>query len=145
MIRFFSVTCTAVVIMLVCACSIATMASLSKEEKEKMQTALFKAPYLKVFIAIVEVFHDKEYYIENADEWLGSITTKWKVDKDVRRKINATLEGVAENTTKVRLKYSVQKQTERGWYSTEDDMRTYIAKKYYKKYFDLIRRKLKRK
>lgn len=145
MIRFFSATCTAVVIILICACSTATMASLSKEEKEKMQTALFKAPYLKVFIAIVEVFHDKEYYIENADEWLGSITTKWKVDKDVRRKINATLEGVAENTTKVRLKYSVQKQTERGWYSTEDDMGIYTAKKYYKKYFDLIRRKLKRK
>lgn len=145
MIRFFSAICTAVVIMLVCACSTATMASLSKEEKEKMQTALFKAPYLKVFIAIVEVFHDKEYYIENADEWLGSITTKWKADKDVRRKINATLEGVAENTTKVRLKYSVQKQIERGWYSTEDDMRIYTAKKYYKKYFDLIKRKLKRK
>ncbi|TET62769.1 MAG: hypothetical protein E3J47_03110 [Candidatus Stahlbacteria bacterium] len=145
MIRFFSATCTAVVSILICACSTATMASLSKREKEKMQTTLFKAPYLKVFIAIVEVFHDKEYYIENADEWLGSITTKWKVDKDVRRKINATLEGVAENTTKVRLKYSVQKQTERGWYSTEDDMRIYIAKKYYKKYFDLIRRKLKRK
>ena len=145
MIRFFSAICTAVVIMLVCACSTATMASLSKEEKEKMQTALFKAPYLKVFIAIVEVFHDKKYYIENADEWFGSITTKWKADKDVRRKINATLEGVAENTTKVRLKYSVQKQIERGWYSTEDDMRIYTAKKYYKKYFDLIRRKLKRK
>lgn len=145
MIRFFSVTCTAVVSILICACSTATIASLSKEEKEKMQTALFKAPYLKVFITIVEVFHNKEYYIENADEWLGSITTKWKVDKDVRRKINAMLEGVAENTTKVRLKYSVQKQTERGWYSTEDDMRIYIAKKYYKKYFDLIRRKLKRK
>lgn len=127
---------------LFCACSTATMASLSKEKREKMQTALFKAPYLQVFIAIVEVFHDKEYYIENADEWFGSITTKWKVDKDVRRKINATLEGVAENTTKVRLKYSVQKQTERGWYSTEGDMRVYTAKKHYKKYFDLIKQKL---
>jgi len=131
--------------MLICACGTATMASLSKEEKEKMQTVLFKAPYLKAFIAVVGVFHDEKYYIENADEWLGSITTKWKVDKDVRRKINATLEGVAENTTKVRLKYSVQKQTERGWYSTEGDMRVYTAKKYYKKHFDLIRRKLKRK
>jgi hypothetical protein len=118
------------------------MASLSKAEKEAMQTALFKAPYLKVFIAVVEVFHDKEYYIENADEWLGSITTKWKVGKDVRRKINASLEGVAENSTKVRLKYSIQEQTERGWVGTEDDMRVYTTKKYYKKCFDLIRQKL---
>ena len=130
---------------LFCACSTGTMASLSKAEKEAMQTALFKAPYLKVFIAVVEVFHDKEYYIENADEWLGSITTKWKVDKDVRRKINATLEGVAENTTKVRLKYSIQEQTNRGWHSIEGDMRVYTTKKHYKKYFDLIQRKLKGK
>ncbi len=132
-------------------CGTTTMSSLSKEEKEAIQTATFKGSYINVFIAVVEVFHDAGYHVEHADETLGLITTDWKEEKtgiffreSIRKKINVALEIVDENSTKVKLSCLAQTKTDNGWSGTEDEMRLYAAKKFYKKYFKLIQTKLKK-
>ena len=140
-------------IFLLCTCATTTMASLSKEEKKLMQTTIFKASYLRIFIKVVEVFHDAGYFIWNANEEQGVIITKWQEGTmyiygewgalDARSKISATVQMVGVNTTKVKLKYLMQTRTGRDWQGTEDDMLVHVAKKSYKKYFDLIRRRLK--
>ncbi len=135
--------------LLFCVCSTATLASLSKEGKASIQTATFKGSYLNVFASVAEVFHDSGYDLENADEWLGLVTTMWKEERigllfteDIRSKISARVKRGEENRIEVKLKSIVQTKTENGWRGAEDDMKIYAAKRYYKKYFRLIKKKL---
>lgn len=106
---------------------------------------------MNVFIPIVEVFHEEGYAIDQADEWLGIITTTWReervglfVKKDVRRRMSAYLEKIDLNATRVKLECHVQVKGESGWQGDMDDMRIYEAEKFYKKFFRLIKRKLKK-
>ena len=134
-------------LLLFCTCATTTMASLSKKEKDAIRTAVFKAPYIDVLIAVVKVFLDEGYLIQNADEQLGLITTEWKKqttsDMNIRRKISATIKGVGDNKTTVRLKDLMQTWTERGWSSSENDKQIDIIEDFYEDFFDLIQDKLK--
>jgi hypothetical protein len=131
------------------SCSTTTIASLPSEKRDAMQTAVFEGSYMNVFIPVVEVFHDEGYTIDQADEWLGIITTTWKEErvglfakKDIRRRMSAYLEKIDVNATRVRLECLVQVKGDSGWQGTEEDMRVREARKFYKKFFRLIKRKL---
>ncbi len=131
------------------SCSTTTMASLPSEKRDAIQTAVFKGSYMNIFIPVVEVFHDEGYTIDQADEWLGFITTTWKeervglfVKQDIRRRMSAHLEKIDVNATRVRLECLVQVKADSGWQSIEQDMPAYEARKLYKKFFRLIKRKL---
>lgn len=131
------------------SCSTTTMASLPSEKRDAIQTALFKESYMNVFIAVVELFHDQGYSIDQADEWLGVITTLWIEErvglfskKDIRRRMSVHLERIDINATQVRLECLVQVRGESGWQGAKDDMRIYEAKKLFRRLFRLIKRKL---
>jgi len=131
------------------SCSTTTMASLSSDKRDAIQTALFKESYMNVFIAVVEIFHDQGYSIDQADEWLGRINTLWKEErvglfskKDIRRRMSIYLERIDTKTTQVRLKCLIQVRGESGWKDAEDDMRVFEAKKLYRRFFSLIKRKV---
>ena len=127
--------------LLFCTCATTTISSLSKDEKDAIQTAVFKAPYIKVFIAVAKVFLDEGYLINNADEQLGLITTEWKKETisgmNIRSKISAMVKGVDENRTTVKLKDLMQTWTERGWISSKDRQIDVVEE-----FFDLIQNKL---
>lgn len=131
------------------SCSSTTMVSLSSERRNAIQTARYKDSYMNVFIAVVELFHDQSYPIDQADEWLGIITTGWREErvglfskKDIRRRMSVHLERIDVNATQVRLKCFVQARAESGWQDAADDMRVYEAEKFYGKFFRSIKRKL---
>jgi hypothetical protein len=134
-------------------CGMATMGTLSQEEKEKITTAIFNAPYLQVFGAAIGVLEDQGYFLEKIDKELGLISTEWKegaasmaeeilLGNGIRRKISLTITSLDSISTKVKIRGLVQTKTYSGWSGTEEDMSIQKMRESIKKYFDAIRIKL---
>jgi len=151
------ILCVLIVLILsVCA----TVGSLSKEEKEAMQTATFSASYTQTFNAVVDVLEDAGWFIGNVDREVGIITTEWLegpisfeeelfLGGGIRRKMSANIDALEEEKTKVKLRYIVQTHDTGGgclggggWRGTEDEVDVDDARKAYKKYFDAILAKI---
>ena len=72
------------------------------------RTQRFHSSYLNVFVSVVHALVEKGYEIENADELLGVITTKWKEEtigffsrRDIRLRINASILQHEDDVTEV--------------------------------------------
>lgn len=80
-----------------------TIRSLPLVEREQITTRIFSYDYDKVFDAVMNVFMDSGYPIKEADKDIGLITTDYKYILGHRRKMNAKITKINDNSCKVKL------------------------------------------
>lgn len=105
----------------------------------------FHSSYLNVFVSVVHALVEKGYEIENADELLGIITTKWKEEttgffsrKDIRRRINASVLQHEDDVTEVGLHCFVEIKEDDKWH--ERTMSRFERRKFFHTLFRSIQR-----
>ena len=148
------VTLSLVLTIIFINCATTTITELSSEERAALETTVFQAPYKDVFKAVMEVFQDRSFILQNVDGEMGLITTEWKeagsesgeafleaLIGEVRTKITANITEIDTNRVKVRLQGIRQVSSGlKGWDGYP--LTKAQSEQVYKLYFKLISEKL---
>jgi len=135
-----------------------TMATISAQQRDAIQTRVFKAPFYKVFRAVFVSLEEAGYSVESATLEKGIITTDWKKGieepndafflhefgyENIRRRITVNLTSVSEKSTRVKIQGLTQFGDDyNGWQGGAEDMPVEAVNKSCQKYFKAIQQKL---
>lgn len=145
---------TFVLIILFTGCATTTTTQLTPEERAALETTIFKAPYKDVFKAVMEVFQDRGFILQNVDGDMGLITTEWRelgsesgeafleaLVGEIRTKMTANITEIDTNSIKVRLQGIRQVSSGlKGWDGYP--LTKAQSEQVYELYFKLISEKL---
>ncbi len=134
------------------------MGLISNQQRDAIQTKVFKAPFYKVFRATIVSLEEAGYQIKSVSLEKGTITTDWKVGieepndafflhqfgySNIRRRVTVNLMQLNEKSTKVAIQGLVQYGDDvKGWRGTLEDMPVEVVKKSCQNYFNAIQQKL---